>query len=455
MNYIIVSILLLSSILGISQSSEDALLIFTDSTTHSPVIKDFNANYLTDIQSLGDDIDIKVEIRNLSEGLPKEVTTLPSIYYINNTKKSYYKGRYHTITKVKNFVTNQRLFSFNESQLTKKNIFIRIDQGFHIGLVPKIYELTGNSSVLSKEAFHNEVIKGIEQGLSTFNYKKSHTFVEQSKLYYINIYPYLADNNTYYLSYELFSQHSCITPIYSQTEIPFSAKGVKNTAQLVAEDIEKRFNVWLANTTMHDGLWIVDEKKVNRKSWEQLGYQLQPKEKASVITGTVKHGRYSAITGKAPAVSFSFLPPASQYAGIIQEVTGDLQVSKEKIQGILNVRLKSLDMGDESLNEAVLSEQINVDQFSQAQIKIDSKLESIPYNELVPISGTLTFLGIERPVLFETQFIPINIKEETYLIRASTQFSIKNDESLHKPDGPSPEVETIQIATNLLIKKAP
>lgn len=433
-------------------AQKDQLIVFTDLDSRNVVLTDFNSNYLTQINELGQKLDLDIITLDAKEGLPNEVTSLPSIYFIHSGKKNLYKGRYNAIDRLKSFITNQRTFGFDPTLLSKSNMFVWKKNKFEIGINTKVTSLKSENSSVAEKDIYQQVFEQLKSSFKKLEYEKNYSFVEQSKLYYLNIYPYQANNGMYYFSYEVFSQHNCIEPIYQSFEKPFSGKTINSIIPTLALDFEIILRKLLNDTILKDGLYI-PSTSVNSKTWEELNIILNATNTGATkkVNYVINSGTYSYVKSTTAPIAFTFPPPVSQYAGTIDEMDGEFSFDFSHLKGQFSIEFNSLDMGDESLNESVLFEQLLAKQFPSATISFAVPLSTIPVFEAFPIPAKLNFMGLEFDQMISAEFKPISTTE--IIVTSNFSLNITKWPTLEKPDGPSPQKETVQIYANFKVVK--
>ena len=191
------------------------LVIFTnDSSTH-PSVLDFNQNYLTQIKSMMSGVGVKVTV--YKDVVVGEASVLPSIYFVDNSGVSWYKGRYNTLDRLASFVKNVNRFDFEVQQQELKNVFVE-----QVGNFQKITRLK-----ITPITFHKDYKGGRDLNLQVELLKHITSFheifspEELFKIYYFDLYPYVDKNGRWHVSSKLFSQHNCIEPVsYTHLTLP-------------------------------------------------------------------------------------------------------------------------------------------------------------------------------------------------------------------------------------------
>ncbi len=432
-------------------SAQEQLVVFTNAKPDVPVLKDFNDNYLHQIKDLAKKVNIKFSQVDANEGLPAEVTSLPSIYYISNGKKILYKGRYGTIDRIKSFIINQRTFGFSPRPLTKQKLFVREADGFQTGINLKITPLT-KQTVSKPTDVTQEVTLELKAVFSQFLWKDEFSFKEQSKLFYLNIYPYQSASGKYYLSYEIFSQHHCLEPVYKNFENPAKGKTLRDAVHMLGKQAETKLLELLQSTDYTDGL-MTSTGRYDEKSWDELGISLSKSATTNDTEGisSLPIGKFDYKESQIAPINFTFPPPVSQYAGSISKLDGSITYGKSVLQGVFFVDIMTLDMGDPGLNESVITEQLLGNQYRQAKIQINHHFGTIPTQENIPIPAKMSFMGKEFDIKIQCTFNCPSKAE--VIVLANFDLDITPFSTLEKPDGPAPQNSTVKINASFKMAK--
>ena len=427
-------------------AQQERIYVFTDLTSSHPATHDFNANYLNSLQELFAQDSIQVEVIDVKDGSPKEVHSIPSIYYANSKGLYFYKGRYATLDRIHTFVKNNRRFTFGNSSNSKENVFVSTQHGFETGLVLKIKNITGERTLSSKEqeSIKAQIYEGMKKENSIFHFKESYSFREQSKLFYLNIYPYKSKKGVFYVTTECFSQHSCVEPIKQELTAPLEGKNITKLSEELMRNMEGWMTIFYQDSVFKDGLEVIETK--TEKSWQSLGYTPQQVKTSTQAKGlsSLKEGQYKARANVSEPIFFSFEPPVSQYAGTIDDLKGVFSFENMVFKGEFDVKLASLNMGEEILNESVLVEQLLIDQFGEASLAFSMEADAVPYGETFAVPASLSLLGLSKDVMLNVSFNEDETGSSFALVNFS--FSIDPFSSLEKPDGPSPQNETLFVS---------
>ena len=435
-------------IVGFSQK-EETLFIFTDTTLKNVILDDFSKNYLPKIEKKAHDLNVKTRII-YQDSLLQSLHMLPAIYYTNNHHQKLFKSRYNAIGKLEAFIKTQQSFSLQSVPLEKHRIFFRTINGVDIGIVLKVFPLTGKDIETTQEEFEEETFEALSQGFKKYQLKNKHSFSDQSRLYYLNIYPWYTPEEGYFLGAELFSQFNCIMPIWSRLEQKIIGNTIDDVFYQLAEAVELKMPTLMQDTSNADGFIAINHSST--LNWEDLGVTptIQNKKwKMNDAFPTKRKWEYRSSEIGSP-VKFTFMPPVSQYSGVIDDLAGWFLYENMLLQGEFRVSIAGLTMGEESLDHSVM-QQLLVTKFPQASIYFNQAV-NITYNEAFKIKAMLNFLGKERPIDCSVKFLPLNDESESILVEVETTLNIAGDASIEKPDGPSPQNETILILSNFKAK---
>lgn len=430
------------------------LIVFTDTTSSSLPLLDFNQHYLGHVSALAKEIKLELKVIDASSGLPKEVTALPAIYFIHQGQKYLYKGRYHAVDRLRTFIQNQKVFGFKTKKLIKEDVWVRLFDMHPIGIVvkPSGLRFEGNEEIDLN--FNQEIKNTLRKSFASFQHHNTYGFVPQSKLYYLNIHPYKATSGDYYISYEVYSQHNCKIPVFKNFKNPIAGKYKTALAELV-QQVDQLMPVLMKDTLYKDGLYTSTDFPI--KTWEEIGVNILsqtaetdlPEDEPSFL----ESGRYTILIDSThPPISFTFQPPVSQYTGTFSTFNGDFSYEEGVCQGEFVIKTNSLNMGDDYLNESVLDEQLLLKSFPEIKLTFKETIKDWPLYETKPLNASLYLLGVEQDVIIETEFRPAD-ENNTWFVLAHFTLNITPFTSLEKPDGPSPENENIQIFAGFKLQK--
>jgi len=286
----------------------------------------------------------------------------------------------------------------------------------------------------------------------------------------MNFYPYLSEDNTLSISLEIFSQFSCVEPIYVNFSNPVQGNFSKRKALFTAatQILEKEIARLIDSSKNGDGFNPVSSN-TNNISWDIAALKLPPKPKKegektkiNFVLGT-KWQIEGPIAKGMPMLQFHFKAPVDNYTGEIKELKGQFNLQDDLLlagmQGKFETTMNTLTMGDESLDASVF-EETKTKEFPIASFNITKALptnkQSLKFNQTntLNIEGEFSFMGKNIPVLVNAQLEPfINEANQVRLLaNASFKINVKNDFNLETPDGPRPNNEIVEIYLNFVLK---
>ncbi len=434
-----ISILLLLS--TIASRGQDLVIFTAKDIDNNPVLKDFNQNILPQLGEIAKNTESNFKVVYLENGIPKEVKTLPAIFYINNTRKSIYKSAYGSTQRIKTFILQSKVFESNYKSFSKEHFFYSNTDNFEQGINIKVTSLEGLKTI-EDESVKQFITKGLKSSFKSFEFKKSHQFKNWNKQFFLNIYPYQSEDETFYLSYEVFSQNNCHKPILTLSENPITAKNLITGGEKIAHKIESIWDAILEDTLHQDGLFIIPKPKTNR-TWESLGYNFNSIESSTKKTSTqLSQGSFQLE--KERLIIFTFAPPADAYSGVISNFDGEFKFDNGQLTGEFITQLKSLDSGDEDLNYSIIEEQFNTSIHPTSKLTFDTKINQLNYNEPIAIPAKIDFLGksqeVELQVVFNSGDNNIN-----FWVNCDFTLNISSFETLEKPFFKAPINEEVHI----------
>ncbi|MBL0715946.1 MAG: hypothetical protein JJV98_19850, partial [Desulfosarcina sp.] len=196
----------------------------------------------------------------------------------------------------------------------------------------KVASVTGASPPgYDDDAFRQEALEAILQGFKHFRRRHIVDLGRADRGFYMDFYPWRAEDGTLFLSMALYSQFHCKEPIFEKKTAPLTApwkqrqRLFKKAAALmeaqVADHIKRpasgdAFDPLAADTPL--------------QSWEQIGYPLPPAppRQKQTATPSVRLTRHWILADSGPEappmVQFRFAAPLDNYAGEIKTARGAL-----------------------------------------------------------------------------------------------------------------------------------
>ena len=425
---------------SISSFGQD-LIVFTAKNIENPVIKNFNKSILPQLGEIAKNTESNLKVIYLENGIPEEVRILPAIFYIDNNRKSIYKSAYGSSQRIKTFILQSKVFESNYEAFTKTNLFISNTNGFEQGLNLKITSLEGLKA-FKNDSVKNIITTGLINGFNSFQFKDSHQFKNWNKQFFLNIYPYQAEDGTFYLSHEVFSQNNCHKPVLEISKEPISTDDLIDGAEKLAKKIESNWTYILEDTIHQDGLFIIPETRTI-KSWAALGYEFKFNEKITKeVNQQLPQGSFQMENER--LIIFTFAPPADAYSGIISDFDGQFKFTNGHLKGNYTAFLKSLDSGDEDLNNSIIDDQFNIIKYPICKLSFDTEIGEVSFNEPLLIPAKLDFIGQEKEVELQVTFSSGD-NNINFWVNSNFILNISSYKALERPHFPSPINEEVHI----------
>lgn len=445
----------------LNAQTEETLILFLDNKKPHLTTEE-----IADIQALAETIHINYAIHSADEGLPKEITTLPSIYFQNRHGRSKYYGRYNDLARMKTFIRTSKLAHQKNDGHEKKDLLVWKSGKADINAIIKITDLEGQvPSSFEASDFYKKGIQQLAAGMTDFQLKNKHITNKHSKNFYINIYPFLSEDQQLYLKGELFSPYNCVKPIFSQLSSPIAQADWKHkeTAFLMfGKSIETELKQQINTSKIGDAFGVVESAN-KTKTWKELGLEILsniPSDENNQTTANIhlpqKWQVETTTNNDEPIMIFSFLSPVDNYAGEVKALSGTMTLCDKKSMtnatGKFFVDIKNVTMGSEDFDYQVQNKMLKMGLFPQASFEFsevictDEPLK-IGQIEAFQVKGTFSMLGIEIPITADAQVEPIlTINDEIKLeISCSFQLPLHEKFGVVGPDGPSPAKDVLQF----------
>jgi len=290
-------------------------------------------------------------------------------------------------------------------------------------------------------------------------------------IFYCNFYPYIAEDGKVYVGHEIFSHYDCINPIYKQFDKPGTGNSVEEGFTAAASGVFPEIKRQVDSSQLGDAMNFVS-KKIKIIPWKKLNLRkLKAPDKGTFANvQNVDFPKEWTLVGPidddTPLLTFNFPPPLRQYGGELKKTTGSLSLKEDKTlenaSGKFIVEVKSLEMGDGSLNHSVKESMLFVDEFPNAQLEF-SKIVSEDFKlklgkiTQVNIEAQLTMLAKSDFVAATAQFEPFLNDKGELLLQVTTQFILPDLTGSYKidgPDGPKEASNTMLFNANFLMKPA-
>ena len=397
--------------------------------------------------------------RQITEGSPAEITTTPAVIFQNPKGRSIYSARYVSFSTVVNFIRNCRFFPAETGGNDCKTGVLFLKNGRSTIIAPlKITDLSGNNldKNFDQNTFKSAATAAILRGcLEEKNAAKKFQLAANSicktktdRAFYMDFHPYRNADSTYFLTVELYSQFSCIDPIYTNKGDAFSGKDIMPLFEKAVKQLELEVFNAINNSEIGDGVSFISDK-ITIKNWDELNLNL-PKEinKKIIINSNVeipKNWSYAgALDKETPVIQFRFAPPLNRYVGEVKSMRGTLKMSDLKTikEAYFEATMNSLTMGDEDFDHKVLTQYIKVQHYPDAKFSFKNVVlpKNLKVGEVIelPIKGNFIFMKKEKELTVNAKFTPIHDDNGKPQLEISVQFglNITDGYGIQGPDGP-------------------
>jgi len=421
---------------------------------------------MDDLEDLSKKLNLQFKVYDAGDGLPSEITTLPSIYFQNRKGRSKYYGRYTNLDRIRNFVRTCKLVHKKNGVSPTKDLLVWKNGKADIDAPLKISPLAGTiPKDFDAENFKKEVAQFMGMGMQNFQLKASHEVTAYSRSFYINVYPFVNEYADFTLTGELFSQYNCIQPIFTQLS-PAIAQGKWENRSAVLKAFGKAMEAEILRqiqSSKAGDAFIPVTINVPTISWEQLGLTLEDdRVETTTLTdkfeGTLpKKWTVEERTNKdEPIIIFSFLSPVDSYAGEVKALSGDLELSEGLTikggKGKFKVQISDVTMGAEDFDEEVQNKMLQMGLFPDAYfefIEIDGGAEPLMIGKTTKsvVKGKFTMIGISIPISVATEIEPIADDHQSIKLVVTCDFELPlfDKFKIEGPDGPSPAKDVLQF----------
>lgn len=427
----------------------------------------FVENTLPKLRAYAKEKQIILLEKDLREGVPSEISSTPALVYQNFRGRSIYAARYTRFSSIRNFIRTSRGVSSRLINICKEHT-LTLQTGRLQVLAPlKVTPLQGAlPSGFSATEFITQAKESIGEGMKSFRWEKEICLNKTDRIFYLDLHPYRNAEGQLFLNIEMYSQFSCIEPVFT-LEQPLTGDYKRfetvfyQAGQVLAEQIRQQ----LKYSKIGDALSPIPTF-VAVVPWGKLGLSLPlmatkeyPAEIAA-INFQRKWQYIGPIDEDIPALQFHFMEPLERYAGEVRKITGNTRVDRTgMIQGgAFIVQTKSLTMGMPDLDEKVLEQYIKAAKFPQSSFvfqKIEqNKVLKLGETTALTITGEFQLMHYRVPLTLRAQITPILGEKGEPLLQIQTAFNLNITENfkITGPDGPDPARQILKFNLNFLMQ---
>jgi len=421
---------------------------------------------IDNLANLSKNLNLQFKVHHAGNGLPSEVTTLPSIYFQNRKGRSKYYGRYTNLDRIQNFVRTCKLVHKKDGTSPYQNLLVWKNGKADITAPLKISPLAGTTPKgFNADNFKKEIAQSMGKGMENFQLKSSFEVNAYSRSFYINVYPYVNEYAEFTITGELFSQYNCIQPIFKQLS-PAIAQGTWDKRSEVFEAFGKAMETEIKRqieSSKNGDAFITVPTDVKLLSWEQLGLTITDRN-SQIASGTAKFEgtipkKWSVekrTNTDEPIIIFSFLSPVDSYAGEVKALSGDLELSErltmKGAKGKFKVKVSDVTMGAEDFDDEVQNKMLKMGLFPDAHfefLEIEGGEEPLTVGKTVKskVKGEFTMVGISIPIFVESEIEAIveNNQAIKLVVTCDFELPLYDKFKIEGPDGPSPAKDVLQF----------
>ena len=459
---------------GAAEPEYEQLLVFVQSG-RSTVDDHFQSAQLPAIRQEAASMSVDVHIIDVDKGAPPEVALTPLLVYQNHRGRSIYQGRTTTPDRIRNFIRTSRFVPQGREPNRREKMPVWALERLNLWAPLKVAAVTGTPPPgYDDQAFRREALEAVAQGFKHFRTRGEVALGRADRGFYMDFYPWRADDGTLFLSLALYSQFHCKEPIFEKKKEPLTGPWEKRQEMFkqAAALLESRVAAHIRQPENGDAFDAVDAD-VPVLKWDQLGFPLPP-ERPRQATNDAAAARLTPEWALAapdpqapPMIQFRFAPPLDNYAGEVKAGRGILNLPAslvlENAAGHIEVDTRSaITMGDPVLDEAIQGSMLlGTRNHPQSRFTIESLSSDgrpIAFGRLSPaqITGTFQLKGKSMPLAAPAEFEPVIGADGRPRLIVRTAFRIDlRDFDIEGADGPAPARHTVKFDVNLAFEPRP
>jgi len=388
-------------------------------------------------------------------GLPSEISTTPAIVMLGDKGTSIYTGRYMDFHRIKSFLRSSRVLAQPDQVNLRKGVSALLRGRAKVAAQIKVTSLEGEASTVEVEAFSESAISSLQSAFQHLKIRDSLLIHKTDRTFFLDLHPYLGQDQKLYLSCAVYSQFHCTRPIFDNYEQPIvihwedREEGMASAARLMEDQILKA----MESSEIGDAFSPVSAEAVSQ-SWEQL-FPDWKKQRDIGAPHSIPHDldlprRWAgprSVDSLSPLLQFNFFPPLDWYSGELVKLKGQIVLDQDMnlIQGSFIAGMSSLTMGNAELDEKVWKKYLKVKKYPEALFIMEMSEPHLPLewgkSRNVRLKGNMTLMKESQPLEVEAILTPFLDKEEQPCILVSARFSlnITDDFGIDGPESGPPE----------------
>jgi len=409
-----------------AQAADETLIVFHQNGK-SELSAAFKEIHLPRIREIAEEQGVGFRLVDASQGAPADVAITPLIVFQNHRGRSIFQGRYASHDKVAHFIRTARAVALGEAPNPKKDIAVWRRGRAVIASPIKITALSGSVGQGHDEAkFAAQARDGIVKGFKRFEIAPEINLRKTDRAFYMDFHPYRAEDGRLFVSTALYSQFSCIDPIYTGFDDPVASEpaGAEDWAAAFARAaslLEAEVGRQLRESEIGDGFDTLDGA-VAVKTWEELGLALpsapDDAPDAAQMADLVLPAHWvieEPAPNDPPRLQFRFPPPLDSFAGEAARLEGALRLTQglslEGARGHVAVENKSVTMGDAFIDEEIHEDYLLVEKFTHSRFELESAggyEKPLQFGETAQFTaqGYFEMIGVRIPVQVRAEIEP-------------------------------------------------
>ncbi|MEM1122527.1 MAG: hypothetical protein AAGJ18_18935, partial [Bacteroidota bacterium] len=414
-------------------NEEETLIVFAQSTDIH-----FKENTLPELRKFATKKGIALVEKEVADGVPAMITVTPAIVFQNGLGRSIYAARYATFSTIENFIRTSRFFPQQATVNEKKQVLLWKKGRTKVVAPVKVTPLTGKvPATVDPQKFAATLEQALTATANTFSLTDKVHLQRTDRAFYLDVHPYVDKQQQLHLTLEVFSQFSCIDPIFSNRQSPLVGALAQKEVLIKQAMVEMEGFVKKHIETAKNGdSFSVLSSNLPAVTWADLGLALpQQKEQqfSDVATNYTLPKAWSVagpISENVPLVQFRFMAPLDRYLGEVTELSGNLTVgSSDALEnGYFEVNTQSLTMGVPDFDAKIHKSYIKAFKFPKAYFRFANltDLPSLIVGQAteMEVAGFFKMMKKEIPLTVNATLLPIVDKDGLPQLRANVQFSL-------------------------------
>lgn len=440
----------------------------------SALAREFTEKHLPELMKRADDLGADLRIVDVNEsGAPAEVAVTPLIAFQNYKGRSIFQGRYADYGKVAHFIKTSRAVPQGDAENVKENVPV-LELGRAVVITP--VKITPLEDIVppgfDQQAFHDRARKALSKGFTRLRETERVAARRTDRLFYMDFYPFGAENGQLVVLMALFSQFNCHEAVYTEYNDVVMGKMEEADALFAkaAGILEAEMLRQMKESKLGDGFDPINSS-VPVRSWASLDLNLplapaharfNPKPAQPLVADWVFD---PMPVDEAPPLQFRFPAPLDNYMGSAPAIDAELHLADGLklvgASGFVEVSTTSLTLGEKELDATMLNA-IKAADFASARFDLKEiaapENHPLAYGDMRQFLGKGNFLmkGVTTPIDVRAEITPTVNDEGAPRLQVTAEFSIRLREkfAIDGPPGPEPANDTVEFRLSFQMKPA-